>query len=198
MARSKSIFTIGHSTRTFEQFVSLLKANKIHALADVRTVPRSLRVPQFNGDILAAALPPLGIEYHSLRNLGGWRKALKDSINMGWRNTSFRGYADFMQTPEFETALKELMALARLKITAMMCAEAVPWRCHRSLIADALTIRGWTVFDITSASPPTVHKLTPFAKVENLRITYPKDPNQPELFAKPPLPFSPSHLPFES
>src|ERR1019366_2186856 len=178
MATSNSIFTIGHSTRTAEQFISLLKSNHVQALADVRTVPKSLRVPQFNVAVLASNLRTHGIKYHSLTNLGGWRKAQHDSINSAWRNASFRGYADYMQTPQFETALNGLMALSADKITAIMCAEAVPWRCHRSLIADALTVRGWTVLDIINDSPATVHQLTPFAHVQDHRITYPKNPNQ--------------------
>jgi uncharacterized protein (DUF488 family) len=195
MPPPKTIFTIGHSTRTFEGFVSLLKRNDVQSLADVRTVPRSRRVPQFNADILTADLPRHGIEYQPFNSLGGWRKAEPDSINTAWRNASFRGYADFMQTVQFKTALNDLVALAIKTTTAIMCAEAVPWRCHRSLIADALTIRAWTVLDITSESHPTVHKLTPFAKVQDTHITYPKDPNQPELFAKSPLPFPTGHLP---
>jgi uncharacterized protein (DUF488 family) len=182
MSRSKTIFTVGHSTRTFDEFVSLLHVHKVLSLADVRTVPRSRRVPQFNDDCLASALPPANVEYHSFKRLGGWRKAIQGSVNTGWRNTSFRGYADFMQTPAFEGAIEDLIALAQKKAMTMMCAEAVPWRCHRSLIADALTIRGWTVLDIMNEATANIHKLTPFANVEGMRITYPKEPDQAELF----------------
>ena len=177
-----TLFTIGHSTRTFDELVELLEAHGVRALADVRTVPRSRRVPQFNAEALTVDLPRRGIDYLSFKALGGLRKPKPDSINHGWRNTSFRGYADYMQTPAFEQALEELMAVAAPKPTAIMCAEAVPWRCHRSLIADALLARGWRVLDIATRTRAPDHKLTPFARVDGARVTYPSDPRQQELF----------------
>jgi uncharacterized protein (DUF488 family) len=177
---ANTIFTVGHSTRSFDELVELLRAHGVRAVADVRLIPRSRRLPHFNDDALAIALPKAGITYHPFKSLGGRRRPRKDSINTGWRNESFRGYADFMQTPAFETALDELMAVARQSPTTTMCAEAVPWRCHRSMISDALIVRWWTVLDITSLTRAAVHKLTPFAKVQRTQITY---PGEGELFA---------------
>jgi hypothetical protein len=174
-----TIFTVGHSTLPLEQFVALLGLYRIECLVDIRTLPRSRRNPQFNGDTLGAALHPHGIEYVSLRTLGGLRRPRKDSPNTGWRNTSFRGYADYMQTQEFVRGLEELIAVSRTRRTAIMCAEAVPWRCHRSLVADALTVRGISVVEILSATSYRDHKMTPFARVEGASITYP--PEQPSL-----------------
>jgi uncharacterized protein (DUF488 family) len=179
MRQPLTLYTIGHSTRTFDEFVELLHAHGVHAIADVRLIPRSRRVPQFNDDALKTNLPKSGIEYLPMKALGGRRRAHKDSINTGWRNESFRGYADFTQTADFEAALDALIHVARDRPTAIMCAEAVPWRCHRSLIADAMLVRGWTVLDITGPGKPKRHALTPFAKVEGTRITYP-DPVEPE------------------
>ena len=161
----------------------MLKAYDIAQLVDVRTIPKSRRVPQFNAESLSAALPKLGIEYAHLKTLGGLRHAKKDSINTGWRNTSFRGYADYMGTDEFRQGIERLLKLARTKRTAIMCAEAVPWRCHRSLIGDALLVRGVRVEDIMSATSSREHELTPFAKVHGLEITYPGDGNL-DLFPK--------------
>ncbi len=161
----------------------MLKAHDIAQLVDVRTIPKSRRVPQFNAESLAAALPKLGVEYVHLKTLGGLRHAKKDSINTGWRNPSFRGYADYMGTDEFRQGMERLLKLARTKRTAIMCAEAVPWRCHRSLIGDALLVRGVRVEDIMSATSHREHELTPFARVQGLEITYPGDGNQ-ELFPK--------------
>jgi len=174
------LFTIGHSTRSLDEFLAILTEHKIKLLVDVRTVPRSRRVPQFNTENLAEPLPPRHIQYLHLPALGGLRKARPDSINTAWRNHSFRGYADYMQTPKFESGLKELMALASKKATVIMCAEAVPWRCHRSLIADALLVRNWDVIDLFSETSAKPHKLTDFAKVEGIHITYPSP--QPQLF----------------
>jgi uncharacterized protein (DUF488 family) len=174
------LFTIGHSTRTLEEFLAILSDNKIKLLVDVRTVPRSRRVPQFNTDNLSEFLPRHQIEYLHMPALGGLRKTRPDSPNTGWRNASFRGYADYMQTPQFESGLKELIKLAKKQPTAIMCAEAVPWRCHRSLIADAMLIRGWEVIDLFSATSAKPHKLTDFAKVEGTHLTYPSP--QPLLF----------------
>ena len=169
------VFTIGHSTRALDEFVAALRAHGVEELADVRLIPRSRRHPHFNDDALAVSLPDAGIDYVPFKSLGGRRRAAKDSINTGWRNASFRGYADFMQTDAFAAALDELMELARARPTAMMCAEAVPWRCHRSLIADALLVRGWNVLDIYDERKAAPHKLTPFARVEGTRVTYPGD-----------------------
>jgi len=176
------IFTIGHSTRTLEEFIELVSGHGVQAVADVRQYPRSRRLPHFNDDSLAQHLPKAGIKYVPLKALGGRRKTSADSINLGWRNESFRGYADFMQTPEFGVALNDLIELAARRPTAIMCAEAVPWRCHRSLIADALLIRGLNVLDILSPAAPKAHKLTPFAKVDGLQLTYPQE-NDQGLFA---------------
>jgi uncharacterized protein (DUF488 family) len=180
---SLTIFTVGHSTHSLEEFVDMLKAHDIAQLVDVRTIPKSRRVPQFNAESLAAALPKLGIDYLHLKSLGGLRHAKKDSVNTGWRNASFRGYADYMGTDEFRQGIERLLKLARTKRTAIMCAEAVPWRCHRSLIGDALLVRGVRVEDIISSTSHREHELTPFAKVHGLEITYPGDGNL-ELFPK--------------
>ena len=168
-----TIYTIGHSTRTIEQFIELLKAHGIEELVDVRTIPRSRHNPQFGREDLAASLQQTGIAYTHLGKLGGLRHASKDSVNLGWQNTSFRGFADYMATPEFTLGLDELKALAEQKTVAIMCAEAVPWRCHRSLISDALTIQGWQVRHIQSRKTANLHKLTPFLKVQDGKITYP-------------------------
>jgi uncharacterized protein (DUF488 family) len=180
---SLPIFTVGHSTHSLEEFVDMLKAHDIAQLVDVRTIPKSRRVPQFNSESLTVALPKLGIEYVHLKTLGGLRHAKKDSVNTGWRNISFRGYADYMSTDEFRQGIERLLELARTKRTAIMCAEAVPWRCHRSLIGDALLVRGVHVEDIMSATSSRKHELTPFAKVHGLEITYPGNGNQ-ELFPR--------------
>jgi len=174
-----AVFTVGHSTLPIEQFVALLQAYDVRRLADVRTVPRSRRNPQFNADALASALRAENIEYVPLPSLGGLRHARKDSPNGGWRNASFRGYADYMQTPEFESGLDALIRMSREKRTAIMCAEAVPWRCHRSLVADALEAREIPVVEILSVKSARMHKLTPFARVDGTRVTYP--PEQMDL-----------------
>jgi uncharacterized protein (DUF488 family) len=168
-----TIYTIGHSTRPIEQFIALLRAHGIEELVDVRTIPRSRHNPQFGKEELAASLQQAGIVYTHLGKLGGLRHATKDSVNLGWQNTSFRGFADYMATPEFQAGLEELKALAEEKTVTIMCAEAVPWRCHRSLIADALTIQGWQVLHIQSRKTASPHKLTPFLKVQDGKITYP-------------------------
>lgn len=169
------IFTIGHSTRSFEELVELLRAHGVERLVDVRTIPRSRRNPQFNRDTLGPALRNRRIAYRHMKDLGGLRRTSPDSPNTGWRNTSFRGYADYMQTDEFGAALDRLVALAEEKTSAIMCAEAVPWRCHRSLIADALIVRGYEVRDIMSEKSARPRKLNPMAKVEGQRITYPPE-----------------------
>jgi uncharacterized protein (DUF488 family) len=169
----QELLTVGHSTRSIEQFLALLQAHDIECLADVRTVPRSRHNPQFNGDDLARSLKEVGIAYSHMSELGGLRHARRDSINTGWHNTSFRGYADYMQSPEFEKALDALIMVARKSRTAIMCAEAVPWRCHRSLIADALVVRGLTAAEINSQTSVLAHVLTPWAHVEGTKVTYP-------------------------
>jgi uncharacterized protein (DUF488 family) len=167
------VFTIGHSTRAFDEFVDLLCIHRVKGLLDIRTVPRSRHNPQYNREILPEALEQKGIGYFHMPGLGGLRHARKDSTNLGWRNLSFRGYADHMGTPEFQENLEKLIELSQKENIALMCAESVPWRCHRSLVADALVIRGIPVAHILNASPPKAHTLTPFAVVEGNRITYP-------------------------
>jgi len=177
------IFTIGHSTRPLDEFIELLNAHGIEQLVDVRTVPRSRHNPQFNRDTLPAALRKAWIFYTHLGELGGLRHPHKDSPNTGWRNAGFRGYADYMQTPEFKKALGKLLELAVARQVAIMCAEAVPWRCHRSLIADALTVRGVPVAHIASRTHCHPHKLTSFAKVVGRQLIYPANatPSLPGL-----------------
>lgn len=179
---SPTLWTIGHSTRPIEEFIELLRAHRIAELIDVRTVPRSRHNPQFNTDALAQSLRGAGIRYQHMPTLGGLRKPKKDSRNMGWRNESFRGYADYMQTEEFQTALEELMAEGRSHRSAVMCAEAVPWRCHRSLIADALVSHGWEVRHIMTATKADPHHLTSFAVVGKGGLTYPDPDAIPRLF----------------
>ena len=165
--------TVGHSTRSIEDFLELLTAHGVELVVDVRTVPRSRHNPQFNSDTLPGALAGGGIEYLHMPGLGGLRHARKDSPNTAWRNASFRGYADYIQTPEFAGNLAELLKRTEGRRAAVMCAEAVPWRCHRSLIADALTAQGKAVKHIMSAATADAHKLTPFARVEGTQVTYP-------------------------
>ena len=166
---------MGHSTRSIEEFIHLLRAHTVSCVVDVRTVPRSRHNPQFNRDVLAESLAASGIAYQHMPGLGGLRHAKPESPNQGWRNSSFRGYADYVQTAEFAENLQELMALAGKERIAIMCAEAVPWRCHRPLIGDALTIRGIRVEDIMSKRSRQLHKLTPFAKVAGTTMTYPAE-----------------------
>jgi uncharacterized protein (DUF488 family) len=173
--RPLNIFTIGHSTYPIEHFLELLQANAVAQLIDIRTIPKSRRNPQFNSDALAASLRAANIRYLHMKDLGGLRHPRKDSINLGWRNDSFRGYADYMQTEEFAVALARTIELAKELPTALMCAEAVPWRCHRSLVADALAVRSIRVLEIIGAAKPTEHTLTPFARVQGTQITYPPD-----------------------
>ncbi len=168
-----TVFTIGHSTRTLEDFIGLLKAHSITTVIDVRTMPRSGHNPQFNMETLCESLKGAGIGYVHMVGLGGLRRAAKDSRNTGWRNRSFRGFADYMQTPEFEKALEELINMARSERAAFMCAEAVPWKCHRSLIADALVVRGINVEHIIGKGPTQRHDITTFAKVDGTGIAYP-------------------------
>lgn len=172
---SPIVLTIGHSTRTLEEFIGLLRAHGATRVVDVRTVPRSRHNPQFDEASLPGSLKETGLGYVHMPGLGGLRHAKRDSLNPGWRNASFRGYADYMQTPEFEQSLDELIRLANLERIVLMCAEAVPWRCHRSLIADALLVRGIRTEDIMSPTRRQIHTLTPFAKVQGARITYPAE-----------------------
>jgi uncharacterized protein (DUF488 family) len=167
------IFTVGHSTHPIEEFLELLTAHGVEQLMDVRTIPKSRRNPQYNADALAESLQKAHIHYRHMPGLGGLRHPRKDSINSAWQNDSFRGYADYMQTPPFEASLSELIDASKLRRTVIMCAEAVPWRCHRSLIADALLARGIEVADILSAKPAKPHTLTSFARVDGERVTYP-------------------------
>jgi uncharacterized protein (DUF488 family) len=180
------MLTIGHSTLPIETFLAILRDNRVRVLVDIRTVPQSRHNPQFGRENLASALTGAHIDYRWEPALGGLRRARKDSINTGWRNASFRGYADYMQTPEFAGALDELLKIVPQEHAALMCAEAVPWRCHRSLVADALTVRGVAVENILytaqGKSRRELHKLTPFARVEGERLWYPAED---DLFAGP-------------
>lgn len=171
--KTQPVLTIGHSTRPIEVFVGLLAANGVTHLMDVRTIPKSRHNPQFNSGALAGSLRDAGIAYTHVPGLGGLRRARPDSANAAWRNPSFRGYADYMQTPGFAEHLAEVVELAKSERVALMCAEAVPWRCHRSLIADALVARGIAVEEIVSETRRTPHKLTPFARVDGVSVTYP-------------------------
>ena len=168
-----TLFTIGHSTRSLDEFVALLQAHGISQLGDVRTVPKSRRHPHFAGDALAVSLPAVGIAYRHLPALGGLRKPRRDSTNSAWRHEGFRGYADYMESAAFGDAIDDLIAWARASRTAVMCAEAVWWRCHRQLIADALIARGVTVQHIQTATSAPAHKLTEFAQVVGDRVGYP-------------------------
>lgn len=176
------VLTIGHSTRTLAEFIRLVQLHAVTRVVDVRTVPRSRHNPQFNKDSLAFALEQVGLGYVHVPGLGGLRHAKRDSLNVGWRNASFRGYADYMQTPEFERSLEELIRWSDRDRIALMCAEAVPWRCHRSLIADALLARGIRTEDIMSPTRRQLHSLTPFAKVCGTTVIYPAEvsPSKPK------------------
>lgn len=167
------VFTVGHSTRPIEQFIRLLKAHGIQRVIDVRTIPRSRHNPQFNRDRLSPALHRARIHYRHMPGLGGLRHPRQDSINRGWQNSSFRGYADYMQTATFRRNLDRCVDLAKRERVVLMCAEAVPWRCHRSLIADALLVRGIAAREITSRIRARPHVLTPWARVQGTQITYP-------------------------
>lgn len=170
------VLTIGHSTRDIEEFVELLEANGVGRLIDVRTVPRSRRNPQFNADTLPERLDERGIGYLHLPDLGGLRRPRPDSPNVGWRNLSFRGYADHMQTPEFRAAVGRLVELSRDERLCLMCAEAVWWRCHRRMISDALTVRGVPVEHILGDTRRQTHALTPWAEVKaDGQLVYPPD-----------------------
>ena len=167
------IFTVGHSTRPLDEFIGMLLGHAIDRLADIRTMPRSRHNPQFNIDTLPAVLATASISYSHLPGLGGLRPKKAHSINTGWRNASFRGYADYMQTTAFEENLNRCIALAKRERVVLMCAEGVPWRCHRSLIADALLVKGIEAREITSGIRARPHSLTQWARVTGTRVTYP-------------------------
>ena len=182
---AREIWTIGHSNRSFDELRDLLQTHAIEQLADVRRFPASRAHPHFNREALAASLAAAGIAYEHFAALGGRRsKRPPDSPNVGWRVDAFNRYADYMATPDFAAALEALAAFARRRPTAIMCSEAVPWRCHRRLIADAFIVRGWKVFDIISRSPAKPHVLTPFARLSEGALTYPAEENLP-LFESP-------------
>src|ERR1017187_3489289 len=173
MRKKPSIFTIGHSTRSLDEFFKLLQIFDIKEVIDVRSIPKSHHNPQFNAAILKQSLKRVRIRYKHLKKLGGLRHTKKDSINLGWHNASFRGFADHMASAAFSEGLEALTNIASLRKTTIMCAEAVPWRCHRSLIADALSKKGWLVRDIMSRTVATKHRLTPFLKVRKGQLIYP-------------------------
>lgn len=170
---SNQIFAIGYSTHPLETFIVLLKAHDIEMVIDIRTIPKSRYMPQYNGEKLKLSLRKAKIGYRHLKELGGLRHPSKDSINTGFINASFRGFADYMRTADFQQGLEKLEKLAQKKRCALMCAEGVPWRCHRSLIADALTVRKWKVFHIQSKKMTKSHKRTSFLRVKKGQITYP-------------------------
>jgi uncharacterized protein (DUF488 family) len=167
------VLTIGHSTRTMEDFLGLLQANEIATVADVRTIPRSRHNPQFDARTLPGALNTAGIKYIHMAGLGGLRQSRANSLNTGWRNASFRGFADYMQTAEFGQSLQCLMNIILKEQVVLMCAEKLPWRCHRSLIADALLVRGFKVEHIIDANVHYLHNITSFASVSGTIVTYP-------------------------
>jgi uncharacterized protein (DUF488 family) len=167
-----TVFTVGHSNRGLDDFIQLLTAHGVEYLADVRTVPRSRRNPQFNGDTLPDVLIAYGITYQHFPGLGGWRKPRPDSPHRGLTSPGFRGYADYMETPEFERAVQALIDLARRYRLAYMCAEALPWRCHRWLLSDALTVRGLQVEHILTPTRRQPHRLTPGVQVHGTNLTY--------------------------
>jgi uncharacterized protein (DUF488 family) len=169
------VYTVGHSTLPIEDFIARLRGHGVTLLVDVRKMPGSRRHPQFGRDALAHELSKAGIRYVHAPELGGFRKARPDSVNTGWRNASFQGYADYMQTPEFDAAVQPIIARAEEEKQALMCAESVPWRCHRSLLADALTVRGLRVEEIQSPKKTSEHALTPFARVAGMQLIYPPE-----------------------
>jgi uncharacterized protein (DUF488 family) len=172
-SESTVVFTIGHSTRTLEEFVEILRAYSVNLVVDVRTIPRSRHNPQFNKETLPTSLKQYGIRYIHIPEIGGLRHPKRDSINLAWENSGFRGYADYMQTQEFTDNLLKVVALARENCLALMCAEALPWRCHRNLLSDALVVRHIRVEHIISKDSTINHQLTEFAHVEGTKITYP-------------------------
>ncbi len=169
-----SIFTVGHSTRSIDEFIELLKVYGVKEVIDVRSIPRSRHNPQFNEDVLKQSLRLAHIRYKHLNMLGGLRHTKVRSTNLGWHNVSFRGFADYMLTDDFSKGMDELIRIASLRKTVVMCAEAVPWRCHRSLIGDALVKNGWIVWNIMSNTTKTKHRLTPFLKIKKGKLVYPE------------------------
>jgi uncharacterized protein (DUF488 family) len=174
-SKKQTIFTIGHSTRTLDELVELLRAHGVRRVIDIRTIPRSRHNPQYNRETLGPALRSRKVGYVHLKGLGGLRRATPNSRNLGWHNAGFRGFADYMQTPGFEAALRRAIELSKDKPSALMCAEAVPWRCHRSLVADSLAARKFRVEHIMSVTGANRHKLTSFARVRGKKVTYPSD-----------------------
>ncbi|HEV8436867.1 MAG TPA: DUF488 domain-containing protein [Methylomirabilota bacterium] len=170
---TRVVHTIGHSNRSLDEFLELLAAHGIEELVDIRTIPRSRHNPHFDADRLPAALAAAGVGYAHVKALGGLRRAGSDSVNAGWRNAWFRGFADYMATSDFEGGVSRLEAIASRRRAAIMCAEAVPWRCHRSLVADALALREWQVLHIQSRRIATPHAVTPFLKVRAGKPIYP-------------------------
>jgi uncharacterized protein (DUF488 family) len=168
-----TVYTIGHSNRPIEAFIALLQAHGVAQLADVRTIPKSRRHPHFAQESLMVSLPAAGSAYRHFPGLGGLRKPAADSLNGGWRHPGFRGYADYMQTPAFASSLVDLIEWSKAAPTAVMCAEAVWWQCHRQLIADALVARGIDVRHITSHKTASAHALTSFARVDRGNVSYP-------------------------
>lgn len=173
MPATTTIYTIGHSTRSIAEFIKLLKEAQISQLIDIRTIPKSRHNPQFGQAELLASLNQSDINYVYIKELGGLRPAVKNSINTAWRNKSFRNYADYMQTSDYQQGLAKLIKLARAQTSAIMCAEAVPWRCHRSLVADSLSLNNFQVIEIISSTSQQPHKLTSFAVVNGKQLTYP-------------------------
>ena len=167
------VLTIGHSTRSIGEFIRLLTAHGVDRVIDIRTIPRSRHNPQFSRDMLSRALRQVGMRYTHMPGLGGLRHPRRNSANRGWRNAGFRGYADYMQTAPFRRSLDRCIDFAKASHVVLMCAEAVPWRCHRSLVADALIVRGIAVSEITSGVRARPHSLTPWAEVNGIQITYP-------------------------
>jgi uncharacterized protein (DUF488 family) len=183
-SKKQTIFTIGHSTRALDELVDLLRGHGVRRVIDIRTIPRSRRNPQYNRETLGPALRSRKIGYVHLKGLGGLRHAKPNSKNLGWHNASFRGFADYMQTRGFEAALRRAIKLSKDKPSALMCAEAVPWRCHRSLVADSLAARKFSVDHIISVARANRHRLTSFARVRGRKVTYPSDK---PLRRKPPV-----------
>jgi uncharacterized protein (DUF488 family) len=169
----RPVYTIGHSTRSLEELVELLRAQDVTRLIDIRTVPKSRHNPQFNRDELPESLTPYGIAYEHMAALGGLRHARSDSPNTAWENASFRGYADYMLTEEFAAALQELIDKSQAETVAIMCAEAVPWRCHRRMVADAVVARGIEVLHIYTAGKAEAHTMTPWARIDGTTVSYP-------------------------
>ena len=172
---NKTVWTIGHSTRTLEELVQMLNSFKIELVADIRSYPGSRRYPQFNKELLAISLPENNLQYIHLKELGGRRKVNPDSKNTAWRHPAFRGYADYMETDEFKKGIEELEALALKQRTAYMCSEAVWWRCHRSMVSDYLKVNGWTVMHIMGVGKADEHPYTAPAEVVDGELTYPAE-----------------------